>query len=133
MADKYRIPIVLCDLEGKTRKQAAQELGVPEGTVAGRLVRVTAPVDIGVLGLADLVSEFVREYPDIHVDLSLSSKVVDLVEEGFDIGVRAGKSRDASLVARRLGAEMQGEFDIFGHIADVWVTRRGAWTAERKS
>jgi DNA-binding transcriptional LysR family regulator len=72
-------------------------------TEARGIVRVTAPVDIGVMGLADVVTEFVREYPDIHVDLSLSSKVVDLVEEGFDIGIRAGKSHDSSLVARRLG------------------------------
>jgi DNA-binding transcriptional LysR family regulator len=82
---------------------AAAETAAGMDTEARGIVRVTAPVDIGVMGLADIVAEFLREYPEIHVELSVSSRVVDLVDEGFDIGVRAGKSRDASLVARRVG------------------------------
>jgi RNA polymerase sigma factor (sigma-70 family) len=39
LPDKYRVPIVLCDLEGKTRKEAARQVGVPDGTLAARLAR----------------------------------------------------------------------------------------------
>jgi RNA polymerase sigma factor (sigma-70 family) len=39
LPDKYRVAIVLCDLQGKTRREAARQLGLPEGTLAGRLTR----------------------------------------------------------------------------------------------
>src|ERR1700731_4596533 len=39
LPDKYRVAVVLCDLEGKTRKEAARQLGVPEGTLAARVAR----------------------------------------------------------------------------------------------
>jgi RNA polymerase sigma factor (sigma-70 family) len=42
LPDKYRVTILLCDLEGRTRKEVAQQLRVPEGTVAGRLARARA-------------------------------------------------------------------------------------------
>jgi hypothetical protein len=33
----------------------------------------------------------------------------------------------------RIGAEKENKFDLFGHLADIWVTRRDAWTAQRKA
>ncbi len=95
---------------------AAAETAAGMDTEARGIVRITAPVDIGVMGLADIVAEFLREFPEIHVELSLSSRMVNLIDEGFDIGVRAGKSRDASLVSRKVGDAALGLYASPGYL-----------------
>lgn len=66
-------------------------------------IRVAAPVDIGVWAVASVVARFVRRHRSVSVEVSLASRRVDLVAEGFDLAVRAGHIRDESLIARRVG------------------------------
>ncbi|HEX7600374.1 MAG TPA: LysR family transcriptional regulator, partial [Polyangiaceae bacterium] len=69
----------------------------------GRL-RVSAPNDLGSTFVAGVVAAFVERYPNVAVDVELSTRRVNLVEEGFDVALRAtGKLSDSSLVARKVG------------------------------
>jgi DNA-binding transcriptional LysR family regulator len=97
--------------------RAAAKLGKePRGTI-----RVTAPIDLGQLALADIIAAFVRKYPRIHIDLSLSPKHVDLVAEGFDLAVRAAtRMDDSSLVARKVGST-----DLGLYASADYLRRRG--------
>jgi DNA-binding transcriptional LysR family regulator len=64
-------------------------------------LRVTAPVDLGVFFLADVVSRYTARFPRVSVHLHLTGRVVDLVGEGFDVALRVAASlRDSTLVAR---------------------------------
>lgn len=70
-------------------------------TPRGRL-RMTAPLTFGVLELAPALNVFASRYPDIELDVSFSDRVINLVEEGFDVAVRVGRPRDSSLMMRKL-------------------------------
>jgi DNA-binding transcriptional LysR family regulator len=78
------------------------DVGVrPEG-----LVRVTAPVGFGLHTLSAMIPDFLRRYPAMKMDVSLSDRQVDIIADGFDVAVRfAGQLRDSSLVARRIGVD----------------------------
>jgi len=65
------------------------------------LLRVTMPLSFGFL--APIVAAFMRRYPEVQVELFGTGRLVDLVEEGFDVAIRAGELGDSSLVARSLG------------------------------
>jgi DNA-binding transcriptional LysR family regulator len=84
------------------------------------VVRVTAPVDLGVWALAPIIARFVRKHPKIRVDLSLTSRVVDLVGEGVDLAVRAGPLRDSSLIARRVAG-----LQAVAYASPKYIERRG--------
>jgi DNA-binding transcriptional LysR family regulator len=84
----------------------------PRGTI-----RVTAPVDLGEAFLAAAIVAFVEKYPEVHFDVSLTSRVVDLVAEGFDLALRASPMADSSLVVRKLGQAHMGFFASPAYLA----------------
>lgn len=70
----------------------------PRGTL-----RVTCAVNFGLRHISPLLGAFLQRHPDVRIDLSLSDRMVDIVEEGFDLAIRIGESRSTSVIARRLG------------------------------
>ena len=76
----------------------------PPGATAPRgLLRVTAPTVFGRRHVAPVVTRFLARHPAVQVDLLLSDRNVDLIEDGIDAAVRIGPLAHMSLVARRLG------------------------------
>jgi DNA-binding transcriptional LysR family regulator len=67
----------------------------------GRL-RVNAPVSFGILHLAPLWPKFLQKYPEVELEVSLIDRVVDLVEEGFDLGIRISRTGSTTHIARKL-------------------------------
>lgn len=65
-------------------------------------LRVTAPASFGRLHLIPALEAFMKRYPNLHVDLHLSDRIMDLVEGGFDLAIRDASLPETSFVARKL-------------------------------
>ena len=65
-------------------------------------IRITMPVVSADLVLSESIAEFCKKYPKISVDLQITNRLVDLIEEGFDLAIRTAELEDSSLIARRL-------------------------------
>jgi DNA-binding transcriptional LysR family regulator len=87
---------VMDDLES-----ASAEVAGLASRPVGRL-RIAAPPDFATAFLAEPIASFMTTYPDITVDLDLSPRRVDLVDDDFDLAVRMGALEDSQLVTRRL-------------------------------
>jgi DNA-binding transcriptional LysR family regulator len=81
--------------------EAESEISSRSGEPSGRL-RINAPLSFGVLHLAPLWPRFARLYPKLSLDIDLSDRVVDLVEEGYDLAVRITNLPNSQLVSRQL-------------------------------
>jgi DNA-binding transcriptional LysR family regulator len=89
-------------------------------------LRVTAPVDLGVLFLAEVVTRYTARYPGVSVSLHLTGRVVDLVGEGFDVALRvATRLADSTLVVRRAAPVVVQLF-----ASPLYLARRGTPRSE---
>jgi len=79
------------------------EISTRSGSASG-LLKLSVPVSFGVKHLAPLWSEFLQLHPRVLLDVQLADRVVDLVEEGFDLAVRIARLPESSLVSRKLAS-----------------------------
>lgn len=66
------------------------------------LLRISAPSSFGILHLAPLIPLLRNTYPDLNVELSISDKLIDIVDEGIDIAIRIDELPDSTLIAKRI-------------------------------
>lgn len=88
---------ILSDVEA-----AEFSIDVRRQSVSGKLT-MTAPVTFGRLHMAPLVREYLKLHPQLEIELTLLDRVVDIIEEGFDLALRIGHLADSSLIAKRVG------------------------------
>jgi DNA-binding transcriptional LysR family regulator len=87
---------ILAELD-EAEMEVTRARGAPRG-----LLRINSLVAFGLHALPPVLPEFLRRYPEVQVELSISDRIVDLVEEGVDLAVRGGRLADSSLVARKI-------------------------------
>src|SRR5262245_43991131 len=67
-----------------------------QATPRGRL-RVTAPIDLSTRYLGGIIAEFIAANPEVNVEVEATDRIVDLIEEGFDLGIRFGPLPESTL------------------------------------
>lgn len=92
-----RVRRILADVDEADRSMGSQQ-AEPSGTLS-----VTAPVLFGHMHVAPAVTRFLQRYPRMRVNLVLLDRVVDLIQEGHDVGVRIAHLQDSTLVAQPVG------------------------------
>ena len=88
---------IMGDVE-EAKQIAGQMTRVPQG-----VLRLTIPLSYGQHRLAAVIGDYTQGYPQVRLDISLSDRKVDLIDEGFDLAIRIGAMPQSDLIARKLG------------------------------
>jgi len=102
-------------------REAERALSTGQAEPSGRL-RIAAPDDFGETIFVEALAEYMRRHPAVEIDIELTNRHVDLLEEGFDLAVRAGPLGDSSLIARRLGRPQPALL----HASPAYLRKHGA-------
>lgn len=134
----------MLEMLDQTEQDIVSSKGVPRGTL-----RINAPTSFGIRHLGPIISDFLGRYTEVTVDLTLEDRVVDIVEQGYDLAIRIRRLEDSSLTARLLtpahmvlcasGAYLQrhgapsGPRDLERHSCLVYdyLARHGTWSLEK--
>lgn len=92
----HRTQRILADID-EAENEVARFRAHPKG-----LIRINVGTAFGMHQLTPALPEFLARYPEVQVDLTVTDRVVDLIEEGADLGIRLGALADSSLVARKI-------------------------------
>ncbi len=87
---------ILADLE-----EAEHAVSQAHHELSGQL-RVAAPLSFGVMHLGPAIVEFQKLHPKLSFDIDFNDRQIDLIQEGFDVGIRIANLQDSSLIARKL-------------------------------
>ncbi len=91
-----RCKVVLAEAE------TADAIALDMQTNPSGLLRVNAPVTFGSFALTPFITQYLEDYPETEVELTLSDRYVDPVEEGYEVIIRIGELSDTSMIARQL-------------------------------
>ncbi|WP_372360687.1 LysR family transcriptional regulator [Xanthomonas sp. NCPPB 1325] len=97
------------DLHDKALKLLRDAEEIEQAAAAARsepagVLRITAPLPVGIHLIAPFLPKFRERYPALSVDLRLNDQFSDLVEEGIDVAIRIGRLADSRLIARKLAS-----------------------------
>lgn len=91
-----RVKVILAEVD------AADSLAADTRARPSGLLRVNAPASFGIHSLTPRLIDYMADYPDVQVELSLANRYIDAMEQGVDVVFRVGELEDSSRIARRL-------------------------------
>lgn len=100
-------------------REAEESVAAEPARLRGHL-RLSLPMSFGVHFLAEPLAAFLHAHPEVDVQLDLTDRKVDMVEEGYDLAVRGGRMISSALVARRLAP-----FQVFAAASPVFLAKHG--------